>query len=446
MLHPVIPYTVSGFLWYQGEANATNEKDTAQYGFTLPGFAAEIQSRFEQGDLPWLAVQLPSFNNSNWPWFRESQNRVTEAGNAYVAVTIDSGSLNNIHPNDKAIVGTRLSLLARKYVHGEAIEAHGPLFDSITMSGDQMTVAFTHADGLYTDDGQPPASFELAGVDQQWYSATSALISGTNVILSSTSVASPVAVRYAWKPYPKDEINLTNTAGLPTAPFRTDSWPMPGLGAQTPQSVGDAYNARKNGSLVVPPSGILGNDIDLNHDALTASTLADVSHGTLGLNSDGSFTYTPDTGFLGTDSFTYRCSDGRLASPEATVEITVLDGYAGWKSTIVWTPGDEDTPYANPDQDGFVNFLEYAYDLDPLSFDSTGGPTFTLNGSNFDYNFRNLQEGVVYKVKRSTNLVTWTLFSELTDQDATPVLIPTTEKTLFIRLMVEDTGSGNFTE
>jgi sialate O-acetylesterase len=327
-IHPLLDFGISGFVWYQGEANAGTPENVAQYGFTLPAFVTEYRELFNQGDLPFLGVQLPSYNSTYWAWFRESQNQLTTLSNAYVAVTIDTGLANNIHPYDKEPIGQRLALLGRKYALGQSIEAHGPTFESMSISGSDATISFSHASGLTTDDTLDPAEFELAGADQLWHDATSSSISGTNVIISSTSVSTPVAVRYAWSPAPVNTVNLINSDGLPAAPFRTDDWAMPDLGVQAPTAVNDSFSVVSNELLSVPVPGILGNDIDLNRDSLSASLVDDVSYGTLSLAVDGSFTYTADTGFAGYDSFRYAASDGAL-SATATVTIFVQGNLEG---------------------------------------------------------------------------------------------------------------------
>ena len=331
-IHPLLNFGISGFVWYQGEANAGNPVNVAQYGFTLPAFVTEYRELFGQGNLPFLGVQLPSYNSAYWAWFRESQSRVTALSNAYVAVTIDTGLVGDIHPYDKEPIGQRLALLGRKYALGEDIVAHGPTFDSMSIDGTNVTIAFAHADGLATDDAQAPAEFELAGADEVWHAATRSLISVTNVVVSSSSEPSPVAVRYAWSPAPVNEVNLVNSDGLPAVPFRTDDWAMPDLGAQAPQAVNDSYDVFTNDTLVVSVPGVLDNDIDLNRAPLSASLVSDVTHGTLAFVTNGAFNYTADAGFAGHDSFTYAVSDGTL-SETATVSIAVhvgalTDGYS----------------------------------------------------------------------------------------------------------------------
>ncbi|VGO16943.1 hypothetical protein PDESU_05536 [Pontiella desulfatans] len=327
-IHPLLNLGISGFVWYQGEANSGTPENVAQYGFTLPAFVTEYRELFDQGDLPFLGVQLPSYNSTYWAWFRESQSRVSALSNAFVAVTIDTGLENNIHPYDKEPIGQRLALLGRKYALGQDIVAHGPTFESISISGNEATLGFGHADGLTTDDGLDPAEFELAGADQVWYAATSSSISGTNVTVSSSSVAAPVAVRYAWSPAPVNTVNLINSDGLPAAPFRTDDWTPTDLGDQAPMAVNDRFAAFTDELLSVPAPGILENDIDLNRDDLSASLVSDAAYGTLALAPDGSFTYTAVAGFAGYDSFEYAAFDGAL-SATATVTVVVQGEVAG---------------------------------------------------------------------------------------------------------------------
>jgi len=224
MVHPMLNYGISGFIWYQGEANAINITNSGRYGYSLPRFVTEYRERFDQGDIPFLGVQLPSHNQSNWPWFREAQNQLETLNNAHVAVTIDTGSAGNIHPTDKEPIGIRLALLARRHALGESIEASGPRFSSMAINGNQVTLSFTNATGLTTDNAQSPTEFEIAGADQVFHAATSASISNNQVIISSSSVATPVAVRYAWRPSPVNSVNLVNSSGLPAGPFRTDTW------------------------------------------------------------------------------------------------------------------------------------------------------------------------------------------------------------------------------
>ncbi|MFK7911368.1 MAG: sialate O-acetylesterase [Akkermansiaceae bacterium] len=447
MIHPMRKYGISGFIWYQGEANGGNITDCARYGFSLPRLVTEYRERFDQGDLPFLGVQLPSHNKTHWPWFREAQGQLETLNNAHVAMTIDTGSSSNIHPTDKEPIGIRLSLLARKYALGESIVAHGPSFGAMSVSGSDVTITFTNASGM--NAGASAGLFQIAGpgASPTFYNADSISVSGSQVTISSTSVTDPQEVRYAWIPVPNAQTTLENSSGIPAAPFRTDAFALPGLGAQIPQGIDDTYETTQNTALNISAKGVLINDIDLNHDTLTASLVTNVNHGTLSLISDGSFTYTPHNGFAGTDSFSYKCNDGSLTSTDTTVTITVngtQTAYYSWRTGISWNPGDDQTKTGDPDLDGIDNFLEFALSLDPLAASTGGLPKVTNTDANFIYyDFNNARAGIAYEVLLSTDLNNWNTppFATLTNTSTTPVKIPRTEEVdgrLFLRLRVSE--------
>ena len=198
-----------------------------------------------EGDFPFLLVQLAG-NNSRpvapvesrhfaWAWLRESQLKTTlTIPNTGLAVAIDLGSSTTIHPPDKQDVAQRLALVAERVAYGRNVADSGPLFDRIKIEGDKIRLSFSHVgDGLvigvppWLDPAVPPPSitelqgFAIAGADQKWVWAR-ATIAGSDVIVSSEQVPAPVAVRYAWSNNPL--CNLSNKAGLPASPFRTDNW------------------------------------------------------------------------------------------------------------------------------------------------------------------------------------------------------------------------------
>jgi sialate O-acetylesterase len=166
-------------------------------------------------------VQLAGFgadSESNWPELREAQRHALSQANTAMAVAIDLGEQDNIHPKNKREVGRRLSLAARALVYGESIEWSGPLFRRVTSESATLRVWFDHASGL-TSRGGEPQGFEVAGKDHQWFPA-SARIDGATVIVTSPQVPVPRYVRYAWANFP--DVNLYNAEGLPAAPFRSE--------------------------------------------------------------------------------------------------------------------------------------------------------------------------------------------------------------------------------
>lgn len=240
MLAPVIPYGIKGAIWYQGESNAGL---AYEYKTLFPAMITDWRKNWGEGDFPFLFVQLAPFqaisstavDHSDWAELRESQRlTLTALPNTGMAVITDEGAIGTIHPKRKEPVGVRLSLIALAQTYGKSIEYSGPVLDSATVEGSKIRVNFTHANRMHAiqivdalDDGALIASadklvgFEIAGADKKYYAA-SALIDGSSVVVSSASVAAPVAVRYGWAKYPV--ANLSNGAGLPASPFTTDNW------------------------------------------------------------------------------------------------------------------------------------------------------------------------------------------------------------------------------
>ena len=177
-------------------------------------------------EFPFAWVQLPNFNRpgEGWSLVREGMLKALRLPNTGMAVTVDIGEPANIHPKNKQEVGRRLSLWALGQVYGKTVPAvSGPLPASHETKGDTVTVAFRHTEGgLVTKDGNLKG-FVIAGEDQQWKPADAKIL-GDKVAVSSSEVAKPVAVRYAWAANPVG--NLFNGAGLPASPFRTDDWPV----------------------------------------------------------------------------------------------------------------------------------------------------------------------------------------------------------------------------
>jgi sialate O-acetylesterase len=224
MVHPVAPLAIRGFLWYQGEANAPQHGD---YTSQLTDLITQWRAEFGQGDLPFYFVQLPNLHmrtdptQQMWAWQREAQQRALVTPHTAMAVTIDVGEPDNVHPRNKQEVGRRLALLALRRVYGQDVIDSGPIFQRAVVQGDSMLVTFTHDEGLTLAPGGQGA-FELAGDDRVFHPAV-ATLDGTTLRVRSAQTPAPVAVRYAWKNNPSSVIS--NGAGLPAGPFRSDDWP-----------------------------------------------------------------------------------------------------------------------------------------------------------------------------------------------------------------------------
>ncbi|HVU17355.1 MAG TPA: sialate O-acetylesterase [Candidatus Didemnitutus sp.] len=221
MILPLAPYALRGFLWYQGESNVPR---AGEYAELLALMIRDWRARWGGAERPFLIVQLPNFSNGHpegrdWAKFREAQTRALALPNVTLAVNIDVGDANDLHPPNKRPVGERLALIAENQVYGRAGEWTGPVFQSATRSGAGMRVRFSHAADLVFH-GQPTA-FEVAGADHVFHVAT-ARIDDRSVQVESPEVPEPVAVRYAWTNSPV--ASLFNGAGLPAAPFRSDDW------------------------------------------------------------------------------------------------------------------------------------------------------------------------------------------------------------------------------
>ena len=216
MLHPVIPYAIRGVIWYQGENNAPRH---AQYAELSKLMIADWRNRWGQGDFPFLLVQLAAFEPGGeaWPPLREAQTETLESPNVGMAVAIDIGDRNDIHPRNKQDVGKRLALAARKIAYGEDIVYSGPMFKELKVADGKAHVTFEHVGGGLKADGSV-RGFEVAGADGKFVPAQ-ATIEGTEVIVSAEGVEKPEVVRYNWAAFPDG--NLYNAEGLPAVPFRT---------------------------------------------------------------------------------------------------------------------------------------------------------------------------------------------------------------------------------
>jgi len=220
----LVPYTLRGVLWYQGERNVSNP---GLYRKQLTQLVTSWRSLWSD-ELPFAWVQLPNFTSPSggegWPRVRESMLKTLALPKTGMAITIDIGDAKDAHPKNKQDVGKRLSFWALGTVYSKNVPAiSGPLPASSLINSNTITVSFKHANGgLKTTDGGPAKGFQIAGADQQWKPAV-ARLDGDKVTISSPDIAAPVAVRYAWLDVP--DCNLCNGADLPASPFRTDDRP-----------------------------------------------------------------------------------------------------------------------------------------------------------------------------------------------------------------------------
>ena len=219
MVAPITPMAIRGVIWYQGEANGSVVR-APLYGRLFQAMITDWRRAWGIGDFPFLFVQLANYNapDSAWPELREGQRQALSLRNTAMAVTIDIGTPDNIHPPDKKTVGTRLALAARAVAYGETVEYSGPMLRQVTAEGAALRAWFTHAAGL-TARGGKIKGFEVAGADRK-YAAAEARIEGETVVVRSASVAEPLYLRYGWRDNP--DCNLFNAAGLPASPFRKE--------------------------------------------------------------------------------------------------------------------------------------------------------------------------------------------------------------------------------
>jgi sialate O-acetylesterase len=232
MIAPLIPYTIKGAIWYQGETNASRVQ-APLYHRLFETMIQDWRRSWGQSDFPFLWVQLANFakagSPNDWVLVQEAQAKTTELKATGMAVINDIGEPNDIHPKNKQDVGARLARIARHVAYREDLVYSGPRFRQATTEtattgdrGAKIRVWFDSVGGgLKARDGAALKGFEVAGEDKRFYPAE-ARIEGATVVANSPSVPQPVAVRYAWASNP--EANLINAEGLPAGVFRSREW------------------------------------------------------------------------------------------------------------------------------------------------------------------------------------------------------------------------------
>jgi len=227
MIAPLEPFGVKGAIWYQGESNVGRGYE---YRTLLPTMITSWREAFGQGDFPFLIVQLAGFQHppqepgeDGWAEVREAEWLTTKAiKHVGLATAVDVGEMDDIHPKNKQEVGRRLALVAEHQVYGKSVVDSGPVYRSMKVEGSAIRLSFDHTNGgLDAKGGGTLHGFAIAGDDHKWHWAD-AKIDGNSVVVSSSEVSQPVAVRYYWATFL--DANLENGTGLPALPFRTDDW------------------------------------------------------------------------------------------------------------------------------------------------------------------------------------------------------------------------------
>lgn len=247
MIHPILPYGIRGAVWYQGESNTRNPQD---YRERFPALIRDWRTHWNAGEFPFYFCQLANFRGkatkpgeSSWAELREAQALALDLPNTGMAVLIDTGESEDIHPLAKDVAGSRLARIALAKTYDKLISFSGPIYQAMKIEGDRIRLTFRHIDGGLVAKEVPATydvmrktsktapllrnrpnsqleGFAICGENKQWVWAD-AKIDGDTVLVWSDKVTSPVAVRYAWADNPI--CNLYNTAGLPASLFRTDS-------------------------------------------------------------------------------------------------------------------------------------------------------------------------------------------------------------------------------
>ena len=229
MIYPLIPYSIRGAIWYQGEANTER---AYQYRTAFPLMITDWRQHWGEGNFPFYFVQLASFNASNgnseqgsgWAELREAQTHTLAVPATGMAVTIDIGESKDIHPKNKQDVGLRLAAIALNNIYGRPMEYSGPVYESMTIQDNKVILTFKHnGSGLMVKDKYGYVKgFEMAGPDHHFHYAK-AFIQDNRVVVYADEVSQPASVHYAWADDAGDA-NLYNQEGFPAVPFRTDQW------------------------------------------------------------------------------------------------------------------------------------------------------------------------------------------------------------------------------
>jgi sialate O-acetylesterase len=228
LINPFINLSIKGYIWYQGENNAG---DRSAYTRLNELMIKCWRDKFDQGDLPFYLVQMTPHTwggtnllNEGYAYFREAQEKILETPNTGMAVTMDVGEFNQIHPSNKKPVGQRLAAWALAKTYQKNVQYKGPWYKNMEIVNDTIVINYDTESlgaGMITSNDSMPKHFFVCALDKKFYPAYAAIV-GNNVKLFSPNVISPIAARYAFNTYAIT--NLQNIDGFPAVPFRTDTW------------------------------------------------------------------------------------------------------------------------------------------------------------------------------------------------------------------------------
>jgi len=251
MIHPLHGTTIKGVIWYQAESNTF--RNPLDYGVFFKAMITDWRDQWGRGNFPFLFVQLPSHAKPNdmtgeiKAWVRDAQAQALELPNTYMAVTLDVGEYEGVHPYHKQPVGDRLARIA-EHLDGDQVLWNSPSYNRSEIEKDHLRIYFNGLAGKKlstqrvvmnkTKDmpvGEDPDAFvmgadklhgfEICGNDRQFISAEAKIVSANEVRVWSPSISDPIAVRYGWENF--SLANLVGADGLPAAPFRTDRFDPP---------------------------------------------------------------------------------------------------------------------------------------------------------------------------------------------------------------------------
>ena len=222
MIAPLVPFTIKGAIWYQGESNVGNPM---LYERLFPMMISNWRDAFASPSLPFYYVQIAPYEygvRDRSQLLREAQLKTLALKNTGMAVTLDIGNPKNIHPANKPAVGERLARWALARTYGRTVAYSGPLLSKVRVHSGVVELKFEHAGkGLVVEDANGQNGFQIAGPDSVFRSAT-VKVSGDRLIVSNPEIPHPLAVRYAFTHAPA--ATLFNKDGLPATSFRTDDW------------------------------------------------------------------------------------------------------------------------------------------------------------------------------------------------------------------------------